>query len=121
MAFAATNIQTPAARSIDPKSSHIAAAEMNRCGKRQTHIRQLAEVVVNNPGRTSAELAFIIADVHPHLNRHECARRLPDGEGGMFVKGVTRMCTITNRNCITWLPTEAAKNQYDLNVGVNEQ
>ncbi|MCH2040306.1 MAG: hypothetical protein MK185_06695 [Saccharospirillaceae bacterium] len=117
----ATNIQTPAARATDPKSSHIAAAEMNKTGKRQTHIKQLAEVVASNPGKTSAELAFIVADAHPHLTRHEVARRLPDGEGQVFTRGEARKCTQTNRLCITWWPTEAAKAEYCIDGGIQKQ
>lgn len=116
----ATNIQTPAARNTDPKSSHLAAAEMNKTGKRQTHINQLAQVVVANPGKTSAELAFIVADAHPHLTRHEVARRLPDGEGQVFFKGESRKCSQTNRLCITWWPTTEAVKQFG-NSGVMQQ
>lgn len=119
--IAATNIQTPAARRNDPESSHLAAAGVTKSGKRRTHIRQLAELVVNNPGQTSAELAFIAADVHPHLTRHECARRLPDGAGTMFTRGESRQCRQTNRLCLTWWPTDAAQELYGQSVEVSQQ
>lgn len=119
--IAATNIQTPAARRTDPASSHLAAAEVTKSGQRQTHIRQLAELVANNPGQTSAELAFIAADSHPHLTRHECARRLPDGAGTMFTRGESRKCRQTNRLCITWWPTDAALQLSDQSLEVSQQ
>lgn len=97
-----TNIQTPAARRHDPETSHLAAAEVTRSGKRQTHIRMLAELLEVYAGHTSAELAFMVADKHPELNRHEVARRLADGKGVVFIQGPKKMCSATHRMCMTW-------------------
>lgn len=107
-----TNIQTQAARNSDPISSHMAADEVTTTGKRQTHIRILSEIVANNPGMTSAEIAFMVSDKHPDLNRHEVARRLADGKGGALRQGVSRKCRRSNRMCITWWPTECCLKMY---------
>lgn len=110
--MAATNIQTPAARRTDPATSHATAALITGTGQRQTHVRILAEVVANNPGMTSAELAFMLADKHPQLNRHETARRLADGKGTVVRQGIARKCRQCHRACVTWWPTEAALRLY---------
>ena len=107
-----TNIQTQAARNSDPLTSHLAADGVTVTGKRQSHIRILSEIVANNPGMTSAELAFMVADKHPELNRHEVARRLADGRGCTLRQGVSRKCRRCNRMCVTWWPTEACLNAY---------
>jgi len=102
-----TNIQTQAARNTDPITSHMAADDVTVSGKRQTHVRILSEIVANNPGMTSAEIAFMVSDKHPDLNRHEVARRLADGKGCTLRQGVSRKCRRSNRMCITWWPTES--------------
>lgn len=102
-----TNIQTPAARRYDPETSHMAAAEVTRSGKRHTHIRMLADVLEIHSGRTSAELAVIVAAKHPELDRHEVARRLADGKGVVFMQGPKRLCSKTNRMCVTWFLKQA--------------
>ena len=107
-----TNIQTQAARNSDPISSHIAAGDVTASGKRQTHIRILSEIVANNPGMTSAEIAFMVSDKHPDLNRHEVARRLSDGKGTTLRQGVSRKCHRANRMCITWWPTKSCLRTY---------
>jgi hypothetical protein len=107
-----TNIQTQAARNSDPIGSHMAADDVTASGKRQSHIRILSEIVANNPGMTSAEIAFMVSDKHPDLNRHEVARRLADGKGGALRQGVSRKCRQSNRMCITWWPTERCLKMY---------
>lgn len=110
--MAATNIQTPSARANDPASSHAAGSDVTRTGKRQTHIRQLAEIVAQNPGMTSAEIAFMVADKFPELTRHEVARRLADGKGTVVVQGDMRKCKACRRACVTWWPTQSALQAY---------
>jgi hypothetical protein len=107
-----TNIQTQAARNSDPITSHMAADDVTVTGKRQSHIRILSEVVANNPGMTSAEIAFMISDKHPDINRHEVARRLADAKGCTLRQGVSRKCRQSRRMCITWWPTETCLRTY---------
>jgi hypothetical protein len=107
-----TNIQTQAARNSDPITSHMAADDVTLSGKRQSHIRILSEIVANNPGMTSAEIAFMVSDKYPDLNRHEVARRLADGKGTTLRQGVSRKCRRANRMCITWWPSEKCLKTY---------
>ena len=62
-----------------------------------------AEVVTQNPGYTSAELAGLTG-----IDRYDLARRLPDARAAKRVKnGPTRPCSITGRVVQTWFPAAA--------------
>lgn len=127
----ATNIATPAARATDPATSHMAADAATASGLRQSHIQQLEVVLCMYPdGRTSAEIAHIVADKFPDLNRHEVARRLADGMGISFdnvpagelrvaagepVRNV-RKCAVSGRSCLVWYPTAALLASYGKGV-----
>jgi len=100
----ATNIQTQAARSTDPETSHMAAEEVTKSGKRETHIKILTDVVNDNPGMTSKEIAFMLQDKYPELDRHEVARRLADAKGCSLQQGTVRKCRLAKRMCVTWWP-----------------
>lgn len=115
------NIQTPAARTSDPISSHLAADEMNQSGSR--HVQQALVagfledaykrgVIKRHRGITSRELAALYCE-----DRYMIARRLPElvtakkaVQGG---KDDTRRCDISKRQCCEWWPSQAFMNQVD--------
>lgn len=91
---------SPAARTTDPVSSHLAAAEHTDSGKRGRHIGIVIDAVRLHPGKTSAELAPICG-----LERHEVARRTSDAERcGAIRKGAIRRCNTSGRSAVTWWP-----------------
>lgn len=91
-------VETPAARSTDDLSSHLAAEEVTRSGARQRHLEIVAAAVRKHPGMTSAELTVVCG-----LERHETARRLPDAvTAGLVKKGDLRACTRSGRLAVTW-------------------
>lgn len=92
------NIQTPAARNTDPQSSHIAAENITKSGRRVGQQAQVAQLVRLSPGSTSAELSRKTKK----LDRYQIARRLPELKG--VRKGVPRHCGISKQLCETWWP-----------------
>jgi hypothetical protein len=95
-------VDTPAARTTDPDTSHIAAAEHTASGKRGTNVAHVIDLVRLHPGCTSAELAR-----YTSLTRHECARRLPEAEtAGAIRKGEKRRCAQNGSLAVTWWPFE---------------
>lgn len=58
------------------------------------------DLVYENPGYTSAELAQLSG-----TSRYELARRLPDARAAQQVKnGPARPCSISGRTAATWFP-----------------
>lgn len=93
-------IETPAARSTDPITSHVAAEDVTRSGKRAHQQHQAAAAVRAKPGMTSFELAMACG-----LDRYMLGRRLPECEKGKAVmKGDARACKITGWLAVTWWP-----------------
>jgi len=94
-------VETPAARHSDPESSHLAAEEINRSGKRGQQQAQAIAAVKAFPGCTSFELAL-----KTDIDRYTLARRLPECITACAVrKGEQRTCSITGRQALTWWPT----------------
>jgi len=95
-------IETPAARTNDPITSHLAAEKVTSSGKRHTNMLAVIDAVCMHPGLTSAELAQ-----YTPLDRYEVARRLPEAERThAVVKGEKRQCTMTGNTATTWWPGE---------------
>ena len=92
------NIQTPAARNIDPISSHLAVDEINASGQRQSHQQQVLNALTENDGSTGAELAALTG-----IEVHEVRKRLNDMAGIYVQRGDIRKCTVSNRQVLTWL------------------
>lgn len=93
-------IETPAARATDPITSHLAAEDVTRSGKRVQQQHQAAAAVRAKPGMTSFELAIACG-----LDRHMLGRRLPEcAKGGAVTKGDLRECGITGHKALTWWP-----------------
>ncbi len=91
-------LNTPAARTTDPISSHIAARGITVSGIRGSQARIALEAVMENPHRTSFELSEAC-----YLDRYQVARRLPELEEAGFVeKGIIRRCRVSGRHAVTW-------------------
>ena len=91
-------VQTPAARSSDPASSHEAAEHVTATGTRQRHVEIVVRAVRANPGLTSLELSPLCG-----LERHEVARRTADAEtAGAIRKGPMKRQS-NGRSAVTWL------------------
>lgn len=91
-------VETPIARCTDPESSHLAAAEITASGKRAHQQAQTIAAVRQYAGRTSQELCELTG-----LDRYMLARRLPECvTAGAVRKGVTRHCTVTGKQALTW-------------------
>ncbi|MBJ7539874.1 hypothetical protein [Marinomonas transparens] len=107
------NVQTPAARSCDPETSHAAADEITQSGARQKQMARVVAMVHETNGLTSRELA------HRHgVDRHMVGRRLSEAETAQEVeKGPARTCAVGGRSSVTWwvkgLALDDAKNMRD--------
>lgn len=91
-------VETPAARSSDPISSHRAANELTASGRRGQQIAQAIAAVRAFPGKTSQELADKTG-----ICRFVLARRLPEAvTAGAIMKGIQRPCSVTGKLALTW-------------------
>jgi len=94
--------QPPAARRTDPTTSHLAAAEHERTGRRSGNTQRVAEVVASFPGLTAIELHDL---GRTEMDRHEWSRRLPDAERlGLVRRGRARECRVSGHQSMTWWP-----------------
>jgi len=95
-------IETPAARTNDPITSHHIAQKITSGGQRHSNMLAVIDAVCAHPGLTSAELAQ-----YTPLERHEVARRLPEAaRANAVVKGDKRQCSLTGNLALTWWPVE---------------
>jgi hypothetical protein len=93
-------VHTPAARSTDASSSHEAADEMTRSGKRAFQQSVVAQAVARHPGCTSMELSH-----RAKLERYMVARRLSECEEAQEVRrGPMKLCPVSKRQALTWWP-----------------
>jgi hypothetical protein len=103
------NIQTPAARSTDPNSSHDAERHINQSGVRARQQNMAAQAVKIYAGMTSLEIAEKAT-----LCRYMLARRLPECEtAGQVYRGQERRCRVSGRMAGTWWPIGSAE-QLDM-------
>lgn len=94
------------ARSTDPISSHLAAAEMVDSGEQDRQCQIVLKLVRRCPGHTCSELAAFCVE----LDRHQIARRLPDlRTAGKVRNGVERPCSVSGRTQCTWHPVQAGE------------
>lgn len=92
---------TPASRSTDPSSSHAAESELNRTGQRASQQHRVLSMVRRWPGRTSRELAALA-----NVDRYMVARRLPELAPHKIQRGAMKLCQVSKRKAVTWLPIE---------------
>lgn len=86
------------ARTTDPITSHMAAADIIASGCASKQRRRAAAAVRNHPGRTSLELSRVTG-----IDRYELARRLPECEReGMVKRGDHRRCNASGKQAVTW-------------------
>lgn len=97
--FTQPDIRTPAARSTDPETSHIAAEAVTKSGVRAHQQRQVLAALREWPGRTSAELAQ-----QASMDRYAVARRLPELCPTFAFRGGSTICSISGRPAVTWWP-----------------
>lgn len=98
-------IQTPAARSTDPHSSHEADEQMNASGKKALQQRIAVAAVEKHPGKTSLEIARATGQC-----RFMLARRLPEVEAaGLVRRGQERTCSVSKRRACTWYAPDVAE------------
>lgn len=95
-------IDPPAARRSDPVTSHLAADEVTRNGKRASQQREVLQALTRHPGATSAELATV-----SRFDRWTAGRRLPELEkAGHIRRGEPRKCRDKGRLSVTWWPVD---------------
>ena len=93
------------ARSSDPFTSHEAAHDAESSGRASAQRQICLGEVLKNPGKTAAEIAVAVG-----LERHAPSRRLPElRDAGLVVNGPARVCSVTGRMSITWLPAKEAE------------
>lgn len=105
-------VETPAARTTDPETSHIAAEQITKIGTRARHQREVLELLNRCDGRTSAELAELAQRCAglSHLDRHAVARRLPElATAGLVRRGATVVCKANGTKATSWWVTTAGK------------
>jgi len=92
------------ARNSDPFTSHRAACEAEASGRAGAQRQLCLDEVLRSPGKTAAEIAVAV-----DLERHAPSRRLPElRDAGLVKNGPARICSITGRMSITWLPAKEA-------------
>jgi hypothetical protein len=90
------------ARNTDPKTSHLAAADIVANGTRDAHQAEVLRLVTENPGSTFRELAQ-----YSYLDCHQIGRRLKEVEQqGHIKRGFPRTCFLGGKLSTTWLPVE---------------
>lgn len=101
------------ARNSDPAPSHLAARRVNQSGQAARQREICLRAVRHWPGRTSAELAQLVALEWPaEIKLHAgstglfTCRRLPELRTlGQVANGNKRICSVVGSVCQTWLPT----------------
>jgi len=89
-------------RSSDPFTSHAAAHEVETSGCASAQRNLCLDEVLKHPGKTAAEIAVAVG-----LERHAPSRRLPElREAGFVTNGRARICAVTGRLSITWVPAQ---------------
>jgi len=92
------------ARNSDPFTSREAACEAEASGRAGAHRQLCLAEVLRKPGQTAAEIAVAVG-----LERHAPSRRLPElCNAGLVENGPARICNITGRMSLTWLPAKPA-------------
>lgn len=96
-------VETPAAKRTDPETSHLAAEQHTRSGRRGQQQSQAIAAVRAFPGCTSFELAM-----KSEQCRFQLARRLPECEtAGAVRRGDPKPCPVTGKQALTWWPANS--------------
>lgn len=100
-------VDVPRAANADPETSHLAAEQIKASGALGKQQQRVLDAVRCYPGRTSAELASLIAAERKDdysTWRTRTGRRLPELRGVHIRMGESRVCQATKRECVTWWP-----------------
>lgn len=94
----------PRARISDARSSHEAAAEMERTGRAKAQAERVLAAVRRYPGSTSAELAK-----SAHIERYAVGRRLSElvKQGAVVCVAITddtMPCAVSGKRVVRWRP-----------------
>ncbi|PWQ87886.1 winged helix-turn-helix domain-containing protein [Stenotrophomonas maltophilia] len=99
------------ARSTNPQSSHIAAADLAASGGLRVQHAKTEAVVICHLGHSSLNLSMLTG-----LDRHMLVRRLPElAREGRIWRGPTASCTTTGKPACTWWPVVPGQN---LSLGI---
>lgn len=94
------------ARSTDPSTSHVAAADLVARGMQAVQHAKTEAAVVLHPGQSSLHLATLTG-----LDRHMLGRRLPElAREGRIWRGPTAHCGTTGKPACTWWPVAPGQN-----------
>lgn len=94
------------ARSTDPHSSHIAAADLAASGALRVQHAKTEAAVIRHPGNSSLHLSMLTG-----LDRHMLGRRLPElAREGRIWRGPTAPCATTGKPACTWWPVPTGQN-----------
>lgn len=97
---------TNLARSSDPNSSHVAAADLIATGKLLDQQTRAAVAVQRHPGQSSLHLAGLTG-----LDRHMLGRRLPGlARQGRIWRGPSAPCATTGKPACIWWPVAPGEN-----------
>lgn len=102
------DLLNPIAANCDPATSHIAAEDQTRSGKRDRHAKIVLAMVRSNPGQTACEL-WELATAADRAELHEMQRvrqRLSDMNGVNVVQGPSKICTVRGTRQMTWFPID---------------
>ena len=87
-------------RCTDPETSRLAAESAESSGNAHAQRDVCLAEVTSRPGSTAAEIAAATG-----LERHAPSRRLPElREEDLVTNGSSRICAVTHRLSMTWLP-----------------
>ena len=95
---------TAQSRALDPATSRLAAAAIERTGRAEHQRRLCLDAIRRQPGMTTAEVAAVTG-----LERHAPSRRLPELRvDGLVDNGDPRPCSVMGRLSLTWFPKGGA-------------
>jgi CRP-like cAMP-binding protein len=93
--------ETPASRTRDPITSHLAEEHINKSGIRKKQRDEVLMFVREYPGHTSQEYGKL----HKKYDRDTFSRRLPElRDRGLIHVGHKTRCAVTGRLAVTWWP-----------------
>ncbi|WP_414615143.1 winged helix-turn-helix domain-containing protein [Stenotrophomonas pavanii] len=94
------------ARSTDPQSSHIAAADLAASGALRVQRPKTEVAVIRHPGQSSLHLWTLTG-----LDRHMLGRRLSElARVGRIWRAPTARCATTGKPACTWWPVAPGSN-----------
>ena len=92
---------TPNHRSNDPPTSAMAGRDMESSGLARMQRGRCLRAVIETPGLTAREI-----EDRTEVKAH---KRLPElRQSGLVVNGPDRVCRISGRRAMTWLPANHA-------------